>query len=488
VLNYEVVPLGSTVAQMRRVLVPLASQISDLQLVYDSTGALHCAWIAITNNGFIAQQLTVSDPHASVVTLYQSSGVIESLSAGADARGRVFFSWLDQRSGIENVAYVALQGSRLLGPSQQITHVNDALFAPQLAVYPDGTMAVTVLHLPGYTGLWQLEVRFFTSDGTPVGPPLIVAQQLRPSLANVTQQIEFQQNPLAVQLDGQQRLHIVWATLLDLGEATVVRISHGGKLLNRQTLAADSLYYLSPCLSTRLASPGNNAVVPTWITWADAANGSQIFLGRINEQGKLDLGPQQLVLGLKDAFEPCVGQNSHGTLYTLWQQYDSRNGYGLFIQIQNRPHSEPFWVSLGLNRDDPFTQIIFILLGSFFAALFPAAFSALGVPVGLILARISQRLHAPRVIALLVGFVPVWLANAYVASALNYHYAGSLPLAALPVGFIVGVLGVLLLYRRRPIAMKETLPAVGALIAGSYLAAIITSLPMLYVMTHVATS
>jgi len=495
-LNYVVVTLSGKIVQKPRVLVPSADQISDPRLIYDSTGALHCAWIIGTNNGFLAQEVTVSDPRSRVVTLYQTTGVLESLSAGADAHGRIFFTWLDQRSGVENVAFVAMRGDTLLGVSQQITHVSSQLFAPQTVVYPDGVMAVTVLDLVGYSGLWRLEVRYFAPDGAAEGQPLVIARGLRPPVGNVTQQVLFLQNPLAVQLDGQQRLHIVWATLLDLGEATVVRSGNVGRLLNQQTLADSSLSYLTPCLSTRLASnsPENSAMAPVWVTWADASNGSQIFLSRINNQGKLDMAPEQLVLGLADAFEPCVGQDSHGTLYTIWQQYDTHDGYGLFMQVQNRPHTEPFWVGWGLNRDDPLTQVAVIVLGSLFAALFPAALSAIVSPIGVALLRLGERVRVPRMIALLVGFIPCWAASTYLMQRLGGYIAltmgnsANVPLVMLPISFVLGGLSVLLGYWRRPSALKETLPCVGLLLLGAYLAAVVVSLPILYALTHVVTS
>jgi hypothetical protein len=488
-LRYASYTLAGKPVGASRTLVASASQIDDPQLVYDSTGALRCAWIVVTNNGFAVQEATVSAAPAPVVTLYQSTGAIEGLSAGADAQGRVFLTWLDQRSGVENVAYEALRGDKPLGPSRQITFVSDTLFAPQLAVYPDGTMAVTMLHLPT-VGLWQLEVQYFAPNGAAEGAPLVLARNLRPSLANVTQSIEFLHNPLAVQLDGQQRLHVVWAMLLDLGEATVARSGTGGKVLNQQTLATSSLNYVSPCLSTRLAgtSRASGKAAPVWVAWADATAGSQAFLSRISDQGTLAMAPQPLVPGLKDSFAPCVGQDSHGTLYTIWQQYDNQNNYGFFIQVQNQPHSEPFWVALGLNRDDPVTQIFFILLGAFIGAAIPAAASTFAVPVGLIVARIGQWLHAPRVLALLVAFVPVWVLNMYVARWLGDNYGNGLPLVVFPVAFVFGVMGVLVLYRQRPIAMKEALPAVGALLFGSYVAAIIALFPTAYVITHVATA
>jgi hypothetical protein len=231
-LEYAVFTLTGTAIQQPRILAPSVDQNTIPYLVYDSAGALHCAWIISTNSGFAVQQETVSAPHARVETLYQSTGVIEGLNVGADAQGRTFFTWLDQRSNVENLAYEVLRGNEPLGPSRQLTHVSqvDELFAPQVAVYPDGMMAVTVLISNSGGATWQLDVYHFGPDGTPAGAPLVLAQQLIPSQSNELvgppppSPIEgIRDNPLAVQLDAQQRLHIVWAMYLQLSEATLVR-------------------------------------------------------------------------------------------------------------------------------------------------------------------------------------------------------------------------------------------------------------------------
>lgn len=504
-LRYQVVSSDSRSVSVLHRPITLASQadtITSPTLVLDSQGRLHAAWIETHNGTFIIRHALLEDPTAqgaisapNIITLYQSSTSITSLSAGADAQGNTFYTWLDTDSGTSQLAMAELHAVQSPGQRIQLTRLTTDLTFPHLIVYPDSTLAVVFLQRSPQGG-WDLLIAPFDTIGKSLHDPTVVAKQVHPGPRNQTGQDPsiFRFDPLGAALDTQSILHIAWGAILQLGY-TAARLQPDHSFAVLPTLLSQNTYdYQQLCFSTgpniRPQSTPASKASSLWLSWLDdsqstAATALFPYIAQIGANETL-LGAPTAVVGQDvSAAAPCPQQDTHGGLYLTWQQFDDNGNYALMMKTTTIPPSNPFWVQLGLNRNQPIQQVIFILLGSSLLAAFGMLTNFLAVPLALIVLQLGKRFHFPRLVSLLLSLALLLAVDIgfQFFMAANFQIARP-PYAWAIIGGIVALGVVLFQWYRSRRYPPEVFGTLGQLLLSSYVGATILSIPLLYVFTH----
>ena len=500
-LAYKVVKSnGQSVQQSGKTitLAHAADSIDSSVFVVDSRSRLHAAWIEVRNGAFFVRDALVEN-HSSApgngavtaVTLYQSSNSIHDITGGADSSGNIFYSWLDNSSGAPNLVTIEIRDDQSSGQLLQLTKQTDQLDFPHLIVYPDGTLVGVMLH-QSQQGTWDLTLSPFDATGKSLQAPVVIIPSLHPGPANQASKDTntFHTDPMAVTLDAQQHLHIAWGQILQLGYADVVMQPDHSFNFQSQTLSSAAYDNQNLCLN---AGPAYSVLTPPatpsplWIGWMDNSQFSTLhpYISQISDQGTLKNTPTPLVDSSTLAASPCIQQDTHGGLYVTWTQYDDNGNYVLEMATTTVPAQSPFWVKLGLNRNDPIQQVIFILLGSILLGALGLLPNLLATPVAAVVVRFGTRLQIHRLALLLVGLgifiaVDIWFQGFMAAnfSEPNPPIVWAIVAAALSLGLVI-----YLWYRSRRYP-PETIGAIGQLLLASYAAATIVSIPLIYIFTQ----
>lgn len=503
-LSYQTVSGNSQNVSVLRRPIALASRadaIAAPTFVLDSQGRLHAAWIETRSGTQAVRHALLEDPtsHApegtpTITTLYQSNNSITALSAGADAQGNTFYAWLDNDSGRSQIAMTQLHADQSPGHRIQLTRSTADLNFPHLAVYPDSTLALVFLQ-QSRKGGWDLLIAPFDAAGKSLHAPTTVATQLHPGPLNVAGKDPsiFHFDPLAIVLDAQNILHIAWGAILQLGYTPATLQSDHSFAIQPTALSQSTYNYQQLCFSAGPNAPPQSApagkTAPLWLSWLDSTHATSNnallpYVAQINANETLQaatpvVGPDT------NAAAPCPQQDSHGGLYVTWQQFDDNGNYALMMKTTTIHQSNPFWVQLGLNRNQPIQQIIYIFLGSLLLGAIALLANFLAIPIAAFVLRFGKNLHIPRLILLLIGFglligVDIWF---------QFFMAANFQIATPPYGWAIvgGVLALAVVlfqwYRSRKYP-PETLGAIGQLLISSYIGAIIISMPLIYVFTQ----
>jgi len=499
-LVYRVVSSdGQSVQQIRQplTLTRAADRIDSAALVLDSQNRLHAAWIEVRNGTFSILHALVEDPTAGsanplkIETLYQSSEPVEELSGGADSNGNTFFSWLDSSGGASNLSIIELHDDQSIDNPLHLTHQTDRLNFPHLLVYPDGTLTAVMLHQSPKGG-WDVIIWPFDA-GSSLHDPTTVATQLHPGPNNQisnTDVMDFRFDPLAVNLDAQQHLHIAWGAILQLGYADATMLPDHSFAFQTTTLSSATYNYQELCLSagpvtTPSTTPGPSSL--PWLVWLDDTQGTLLhpFIDQVNKQRQFRSAPRSLVDRFTAAISPCVEQDSQGGLYVTWQQYNDSGDNVLMMVTTTRAPLTPFWVELGLNRTNPIQQVIFILLASIMLGALGLLPNLLVAPLAAGIVRLGRRLHIPRLVGLLVALALFVAVEVLFQTFMSANFAEPLPpLIWAVIAAIASLVLMLYLWYRSRRFPPETLGAVGQLFLAAYLAAIVVSIPLVYPFTQ----
>lgn len=501
-LDYTVVASDGQSVQVVRKPVKLAAAADSIEsaaLALDSHSRLQAAWIEFRNGIISIRYAVLEDPTApggtgtiTPRTLYQSTNSLQHISGGADGNGNTFYTWLDSTSGTPNLMLIQIHNNQSAGTPIQLTHQTDGLAFPHLAVYPNGSLAV-VLMQQSPKGGWDLNIEVFDSAGTRLHDPTTLAQQLHPGPLNTVGRDtnDFRFDPLAVSLDARQHLHIAWGAILQLGYADVTLQPDHSFRFHPTTLNATTYDYQQLCMSTGPATPPSQTApgtpAPVWLAWIDDSHGSPMhpYIAQINDQGTFNSAPVPLVDQITIASNPCIQQDRHGGLYVTWQQYTENDAYVLKMATNTIPPQIPFWVKLGLNRDQPIQQLIFIVLGSILLGALALLPNLLAIPVAAVVIKFGTHLHIPRLILLLPGLatfvaIDVWFQGFMAA---NFQIPTP-PFIWSIIGSIAALAVLLYMWFRSRRFPPETLGAIGQLILASYIGAIIISMPLIYIFTQ----
>ena len=500
-LRYQVVKsTGQSVQVVKKpiTVVEQADKISDLTLTFDSQGRLHAGWLEENNGAFAVRHVVVDDPTNSggsaalaPQTLYQSANTLQALGAGSDGQGHVFYTWLDNSNGSPHLSAIQVIATQAAVAPVALAYQASAVVFPRLLVAQDGTLLMVLLQADPAGG-WDLTVTPYAPTGAPLQAPALIATQLHPGLLNTItdkDKNDFHFDPLAASLDTQQRAHIVWGAIDQLGYAEVTLQPQGQVAAHATTLSQATSNYLQPCLVSGPAQQTQtNHPAPVWLTWLDDTGSATLhpYFAQITAQGALATAPTPLVGPATPAGNACPQEDTSGGLYITWQQYDEGGNYGLQMATTTIAPQIPWWVStLGLNRDNPIEQCIFIALGS---VLLGAAFllaDLFAAPIAAVIIRVGARLHIRRLALLVISLVlflvvDVWV-QGFIASLVQ------VPSPSLLWGIIGGIGALALLaylwYRRRKYP-PETLGSIGQLLLASYVGAIVLAVPLIYVFTH----
>ena len=501
-LVYQVVSSDSQSAQVVRQPRTLASQADQIlapTLILDSRGRLHAAWIEAYNGVTTIRHALLEDPthsgagSAAPVPLFQTGNAVSALSGGADAQGNVFYTWLDSDSGAPNLAMAEVHDNQTASPRVQLTQTTTSVNFPHLAVYPDGTLAAALLQQEANQGGWDLIIAPFDPSGKSLHAPTLVASNLHPGPLNVLGKDPntFHFDPLALALDAQGTLHLAWGAILQLSYASgAMQADHSFSI--QASALSQSLYnYDQLCLSVGPNTPPQQSnaskAAPIWLAWLQDNNqgGLQADVDQISSQATLLTAPAGLVDKNTTAAVPCPQQDTQGGLYVTWQQFDNNQNYAIFMKTTTLPQNNPFWVALGLNRDAPIQQVIFIVLGSVLLGALATLPNFLTVPVAAGVVRFGKRLHIPRLVLILIGLGMLVAVNIWAQSFL----AGNFEIPTPPfiwsiVGGLVPLGLMLFLWFRSRRFPPETLGTIGQLLLASYIGAIILSMPLIYVFTQ----
>jgi hypothetical protein len=500
-LRYQVVKSsGQSVQVVKKpvTLVQQADKISDLTLTFDSQGRLHAGWLEENNGAYAVRHVVVDDPASAGAnaaltpqTLYQSADTIQKLGAGADGQGHVFYTWLDNSNGSPHLSAVQVTAMQPAEAPVALPYQASAVVFPHLLVAQDGTLLMVLLQADPAGG-WDLTVTPYASTGAPLQAPIQVATQLHPGLLNTItdkDKDDFHFDPLAASLDAQQQAHIVWGAYNQLGYATLTLQPQGQMAAHAAMLSSATQNYVQPCLVSGPAQQTQtNHPAPVWLTWLDDSGSATLhpYFAQITAQGTLATAPAPLVGPATPAGNACPQEDTNGGLYITWQQYDEGGNYGLQMATTTVAPQIPWWVStLGLNRDNPIEQCIFIALGSI---LLGAAFllaDLLATPVAAGIIKLGGRFHIRRLVLLVLSLllflvVDVWV-QGFIATLVQA------PAPSLLWGIIGGIVALALIaylwYRRRKYP-PETLGAIGQLLIASYTGAVVLAIPLIYVFTR----
>lgn len=500
-LRYQVVKSsGQSVQVVKKpvTLVQQADKISNLTLTFDSQGRLHAGWLEENNGAYAVRHVVVDDPtsagaNAALVpqTLYQSADTLQALGAGADGQGHVFYTWLANSNGSPHLSAVQVTATQAAAAPVALPYQASAVVFPHLLVTQDGTLVLTLLQADPAGG-WDLTVTPYASTGAPLQAPTQVAAQLHPGLLNTItdkDKNDFHFDPLAVSLDAQQHIHIVWGAYNQLGYADITLQPQGQMAAHAATLSGATQNYVQPCLVSGPAQQTQtNHSTPVWLTWLDDSGSTTLhpYFAQITAQGALATAPTPLVGPATPVGNVCPQEDTRGGLYITWQQYDEGGNYGLQMATTTAAPQIPWWVSsLGLNRDNPIEQCIFIALGSVLlgAAFLLADLFAAPVAAGII--KVGARLHIRRLALLVVSLVLFLVVNVWVQGFIASLVQAPSP--SLLWGMIGGVCALALLaylWHRRREYPPETLGSIGQLLLASYIGAIVLAIPLIYVLTR----
>ncbi len=504
-LLYKVVSGDSHDVKALRGPITLASRVDNVAsptLALDSRGRLHAAWIETYKGLKTVRHAVLEDPTTpgaagdpQVTALYQGDHSITYLSGGADAQGNVFYAWLDTASGKPQLAMAEVRADLTMGQRIQLTHLTIDRVFPHLAVYPDSTLAAVFLQQNPQAG-WNLVIAPFDASGKSLHDPTIVATQLHPGPLNVAGRDPsiFHFDPLAIALDAQGVLHVGWGAVLRLGYARATRQPDYSFAVQPTLLSQNTYNYQQLCFSAGpnrppQAAPASQAA-PLWLSWLDDTQATTTtalfpYIAQIAPDETLRTAPTALVGRDINAANPCPQQDARGGLYVVWQQFDDNGNYALMMKTTTLPQSNPFWVQLGLNRNQPIQQIIYIMLGSILFGVIALLANFFALPVAALVFRFGKNWHIPHLALLLIGFglligVDIWF-QSFMAS--NFQIATP-PYAWAIVGSAVALLVILFQWHRSRRYPPETLGAIGQLLLSSYIAAIILSVPLIYAFTQ----
>lgn len=499
-LEYKVVKSnGQTVQQIGKTitLARAADRIDTAILVVDSRSRLHAAWIEVRNGAFSVRDALVENPASSggngigiPVILYQSINSAHDITGGADSSGNVFYSWLDTSTGIPELEAIEIHDDQSAGQPIQLTQQPGEIDFPHLIVYPDDTLVGVLLH-QSVNGAEDLTLYPFDATGKSLHAPIIVVPGLHPGPSNQLGKDTnaFHTDPIAAVLDAQQHLHIAWGQVLQLGYADAVMQPDYSFVFQPKTLRSASYDYQNVCLDIGPAYPSSSkpANSPSlWISWLDDSQQPTLhpYIAQISDQDTLKNTPTSLVDQITNAAAPCVQQNTQGSLFVTWTQYDDNGNYVLEMATTTVAAESPFWVKLGLNRNDPIQQVIFILLGSILLGALGLLPNLLATPVAAVVVRFGTRLHIHRLALLLIGLgcfiaVDIWFQSFMAGnfSEPSPSIVWTLLAAAISLGLIV-----YLWYRSRRYP-PETMGSIGQLLLASYAAVIVISIPLIYIFT-----
>ncbi len=496
---------GQSVQDVRRptTLSHAADRIDSAVLVVDSRGRLHASWIEVRNGTFFLFQALVEDSTTSGGSntpkpemLYQSTKALQTLSGGADSNGNTFYGWLDSNSGSPNLSTIEIRDDQSTGSVLQLTHQTDALNFLHLLVYPDSTLAAVMLQ-PSPKGGWDVTISPFDATGSALHDPTQVATQLIPGSLNLTGRTndvsDFGFDPLAATLDAQQHLHIAWGAILQLGYADVTMQPDHSFISRPTMLSTTTNNYQQLCLSAGPATPPSGANNPSssiWLAWLDDSQQTPVtplhpYIDQINAQGALMSAPLLFADKNTASSTPCVEQDQHGGLYATWQQYNDSGDYVLMMVTTTHPPQEPFWVKIGLNRNNPIQQILFLLLGSTLLGALGLLPNLLVAPVAAGVVRFGTRLHVHRLALLLLSLAIFVAIDVWFQSFMSDNFSEPVPtfIWAIIAASASLLLIVYLWFRSRRFP-PETLGAIGQLFLASYLATIIISIPLIYPFTQ----
>jgi hypothetical protein len=500
-LEYKVVKsTGQSIQQIEKTitLASAADSIDSTVLVVDSRSRLHAAWIESRNGAFFVRDALVENPASSAgnsvgvpTTLYQSSNSTYDITGGADSSGNVFYGWLDRSTGTPNLETIEIHDDQSAGQPLQLTQQTDQLDFPHLIVYPDDTLVGVMLHQsPQET--WDLTIYPFDATGKSLHAPMVVIPSLHPGPANQASKDTntFHTDPMAVALDAQQHLHIAWGQVLQLGYTDAMMQPDYSFTFQPKTLSSTAYDNQNLCLNAGPAYPvstSSTTASPLWLGWLDTSQQPTLhpYIAQISDQGTLKNTPTSLVDAGTLAAAPCVQQNTHGSLYVTWTQYNDNGNYVLEMATNTVAAQSPFWVKLGLNRNDPIQQVIFIILGSILLGALGMLPNLLATPVAAVVVRFGTRLHIHRLALLLVGLgvfiaVDIWF-QGFMAG--NFGESSS-PIIWTIVGVALALILIVYLWYRSRRYPPETMGAIGQLLLASYAAAIVISIPLIYIFTQ----
>lgn len=500
-LEYKVVKSnGASVQQIGKTitLAHAADSIDSAVLVVDSRSRLHAAWIEAKNDALLVRDALVENPSNSggngvgiPTTLYQSDNTLHDISGGADSAGNVFYGWLDTSSGSPVMETIEIHNDQSVGQPFQVTPQTDQIDFPHLIVYPDGTLAGVLLH-QSPQGTWDVTIYPFDASGKSLHAPIVVAPSLHPGPFNQVSKDTntFHTDPMAVTLDAQQHLHIAWGAVLQLGYTDAVMQPDHSFVFQPKTLDSAAYDYQNLCLSAGpvYSSPATAAAPsPLWIGWLDDSQQPTLhpYIAQISDQSTLKNTPTSLVDQITNAAAPCVQQNTQSGLYVTWTQYDDNGNYVLEMATTTVAAQSPFWVKLGLNRNDPIQQVLFIILGSILLGALGLLPNLLATPVAAVVVRLGTRLHIHRLALLVVGLGVFVAIDIWFQSFMAGNFSEPNPPIVWAIAAVAVALGltVYLWYRSRKYP-PETMGAIGQLFLASYAAAIVISIPLIYIFTQ----
>lgn len=500
-LLYQVVKSsGQSVQVVKKpvTLVEQADKIINITLTFDSQGRLHAGWLEENNGAYAVAHVVVDDPTSAGTkavltpqTLYQSADTLQALNAGADGQGHVFYTWLDNSNGSPHLSAVQVTAAQAAEAPVALPYQASIVVFPHLLVAQDGTLVLILLQADPAGG-WDLTVTPYASTGTPLQAPIQVATQLHPGLLNTIidkDKNDFHFDPLAVSLDAQQQAHIAWGAIDQLGYTDIALQPQGQMAAHSTTLSKATSNYLQPCLVSGPAQQARtNHPAPVWLTWLDDSGSATLhpYFAQITAQGTLATAPTPLVGPSTAVGNACPQEDARGGLYITWQQYDEGGNYGLQMATTTVAPQIPWWVSsLGLNRDNPIEQCIFIALGSVLlgAAFLLADLFAAPVAAGII--KVGARFHIRRLALLIISLVlflvvDIWV-QGFIASLVQA------PSPSLLWGMIGGIGALALityLWHRRREYPPETMGSIGQLLLASYIGAVVLAIPLIYVLTR----
>ena len=499
-LEYKVVKsTGQSIQQIGKTitLARAADSIDSAVLVVDSRSRLHAAWIEIRNGAFLVRDALVENPTSSAgtsidtpTTLYQSSNSTHDLTGGADSSGNVFYGWLDRSTGTPNLDTIEIHDDQSAGQPLPLTLETDQLDFPHLIVYPNDTLVGVMLHQEPQ-GAWDLTISPFDATGKSLHAPIVVIPNLHPGPSNQAGKDTntFHTDPMAVALDAQQHLHIAWGQVLQLGYTDALMQPDHSFTFQLKTLSSAAYDNQNLCLNAGPAYPTSTpptAAPPLWIGWLDTSQQPTLhpYIDQISDQGTLKNTPTSLVDSGTLAATPCVQQGAHGSLYVTWAQYNDNGNYVLEMATNTVAAQSPFWVKLGLNRNDPIQQVLFIFLGSILLGALGMLPNLLATPVAAVVVRFGTRLHIHRLALLLVGLAVFVAVDIWFQGFMADNFGEPSPSIVWSIVGAVLSLGLIiyLWYRSRRYP-PETMGAVGQLLLASFAAAIVISIPLIYIFT-----
>ena len=499
-LEYKVVKsTGQSIQQIGKTII-LASAVDGIDsaiLVVDSRSRLHAAWIEVRNGAFFIRNALVENPVSGggngvgvPTTLYQSNNSTHDITGGADNSGNVFYGWLDRSSGTPNLETIEIHDDQSAGQPLQLTQQTDQLDFPHLIVYPDDTLVGVMLHQEAQ-GTWDLTISPFDITGKSLHAPMVVIPSLHPGPANQAGKDTntFHTDPMAVTLDAQQHLHIAWGQVLQLGYADAQMQPDHSFTYQPKTLSSAAYDNQNLCLNAGPVYPVSTTSKAPSALWLGWLTNSQLptlhpYIAQISDQGTLKNTPTSLVDAGTLAATPCVQQDTHGSIYVTWTQYNDNGAYVLEMATNTVAAQSPFWVKLGLNRNDPIQQVIFIILGSILLGALGMLPNLLATPVAAVVVRFGTRLHIHRLALLLVGLavfiaVDIWF-QGFMAG--NFGES-SRPIIWTIVGIALSLIVIVYLWYRSRRYPPETMGAIGQLLLASYATAIVISIPLIYIFT-----